>query len=310
MKLTVAILILLSVLFLMRTSEVSSAKKVYTDHPLIAAYEGSKIYSKKNKEYDEYELFMGYDKQQKAYISQTLEGKITQILYVNPAERSALEIYRNYQQAIDKEGAEIIFECNQKKNLQCMNSYVGANLRSKFNINSIGNNTGRYMVSKLKNEQYSAYLVIGVIDKYTDIHVIEVRDMETDKVTFNLQTMQNDIDKQGFVVIEGLYFDTDKSELKGSSKEALEITAMLLNQRPELDFFVVGHTDSQGDLDYNMNLSKGRATAVMLALINDYAIAQSRLLAYGVGPLSPIASNAQAAGMSKNRRVVLVQQTR
>lgn len=307
MKQLFAIFVLLSVVFLVSTFEVFAAKKVHTDHPLIAAYSGSKIYSKKSKEYDEYELFKGYNKQQKAFITETLEGKVTQILYVNPAERSALEIYRNYQQALVKEGAKVIFECNQGKNLQCMDSYVGANLRSKFNINSIGNKTGRYMVSKVNNEQYSAYLVIGVIDKYTDVHVIEVRDMETDKVVFNLATMQNDIDKQGFVVIEGLYFDTDKSELKATSKEALDITALLLNQRPELNFFVVGHTDSQGDLDYNMNLSKGRATAVMSALVSDYNIARSRLSAYGVGPLSPIASNAQATGMSKNRRVVLVQ---
>jgi outer membrane protein OmpA-like peptidoglycan-associated protein len=162
-----------------------------------------------------------------------------------------------------------------------MNNYVGANLPSKFSINSIGNKSGRYRVSKVKNEQYSAYLVIGVIDKYTDGHVIEV-----------------------------LYLDSDKSVLKASSKEALEITASLLNKRPELDFFVVGHTDSQGDFGYNMDLSKGRATAVMSALVNDYNIARSRLLAYGVGPLSPIASNEQAAGMSRNRRVMLVQQSR
>jgi outer membrane protein OmpA-like peptidoglycan-associated protein len=310
MKQLFTILILFSALPWLSTTEVFAAKKVHTDHPLIAAYEGSKIYSKKSKEFDEYELFKGYDKQQKAYVSETLVGKITQILYVNPKERSAFEIYRNYQQALDQEGAEIIYECNQAKNRQCVDSYVGATLRIKFNINSIGNKTGRYMVSKLQNEQYSAYLVIGVIDKYTDIHVIEVREMETDKVVFNLQTMQNDIDKQGFVVIEGLYFDTDKSELKASSKEALEITALLLNQRPELDFFVVGHTDSQGEFGYNMDLSKGRATAVMSALVDDYNIARSRLLAYGVGPLSPIASNAEAAGMSKNRRVVLVQQSR
>ena len=294
-------------LFLLISVDVIAAKQVHTDHPLIAAYEGSKIYSKSIKEYDEYQLFKGYDKAQKQYLTETLEGKITLILYTNPPERSALEIYRNYQQAVNKVGAEIIFECNQAKDRECIDSYVGANLRKKFNIHGIYNNTGRYMISKLNNDQYNAYLVIGVIDKYTDVHIIEMRDMETDKVTFNLETMQNDIDKQGFVIIEGLYFDTDKTELKPSSKAALDITASLLQQKPELHFLVVGHTDSQGELNYNMELSKGRANAVMSALVQDYAIAASRLSAHGVGPLAPIASNADASGMAKNRRVVLVQ---
>lgn len=307
MKLFYSNIVMLISLLCMNPVQGFAAKQAFTDHPLVAAYEGSKIHSKKSKEYDEYELFKGFDKAKKKYITETLEGKITQILYINPAKRSTLEIYRNYQQAIDKEGAEIIFECNQGKERQCMDQYVGASLRSTFNINSIYNKSGRYMITKLKNEQYSAYLVIGVGDKYTDVHVIEVRDMETDKVSFNLESMNSDIEKQGFVVIQGLYFDTDKTELKSSSKEALEITARLLQQKPELVFLVVGHTDSQGELNYNMDLSEGRATSVMSALINDYDIGMSRLSAHGVGPLSPIASNANTKGMAQNRRVVLVQ---
>ena len=58
------------------------------------------IYKKQNKEFDEYQLFKGYDKQQKSYLTETLEGKITQLLYVNPAKRSTLEIFRNYKRSI------------------------------------------------------------------------------------------------------------------------------------------------------------------------------------------------------------------
>ncbi|WP_339725495.1 OmpA family protein [uncultured Paraglaciecola sp.] len=299
--------VLLTPLLYVNTSEVLAAKEVKTDHPLIAAYEGSKIYRKKSKEYDEYELFKGYDKAQKDYISETLEGKITQILYINPTNRSEFEIFKNYQQALNKEGATTIFECNQGNNLQCMDQYVGANLRKKFNINSIVNKSGRYMVSQLQNEDYNAYLVLGVNDKYTDIHVIELREMETDKVSFNLESMHSDIEKKGFVVIQGLYFDTDKTVLKASSKQALELTAQLLKQKSESEFLVVGHTDSEGNLSYNMDLSKGRATAVMSALIDEYNIERARLSAYGVGPLAPIAANTDAQGMAQNRRVVLVQ---
>ncbi len=284
-----------------------AAKKTHTDHSLIAAYEGSKIYSKKFKEFDEYELFKGFDNEKKEFITEYLEGKVTKILYTNPKERSELEIYRNYKQAIDKEGAEVIFECNQGRNLQCINRYVGANLRKRFGINGIGNKSGRYMINKLQNDQYNAYLIVAVGDKYTDIHIVEMKEIEMDKVVFNLESMTNDIEKQGFVVIEGLYFDSDKTELKSTSKDALDVTATLLKEKSDLSFLVVGHTDSKGELGYNMDLSKGRASAVMSALINNYDINAERLSAHGVGPLAPIASNAEASGMAKNRRVVLVQ---
>ncbi|WP_299077452.1 OmpA family protein [uncultured Paraglaciecola sp.] len=283
------------------------AKKTHTDHPLIAAYQGSTIHSKKSKEFDEYELFRGYDKQQKSYITETLEGKITQILYVNPAQRSTLEIYRNYRQALDQQGTDITFECNQGKNRQCMDQYVGASLRSTFNIHSIYNKSGRYLIANLDNAKYSAVLVIGVGDKYSDVHVIEKRAMETDKVSFNLDSMNSDLEKKGFVVLQGLYFDTNKTALKASSKDALEIISALLKQKSEVSFLVVGHTDSQGELGYNMDLSKGRAAVVKSTLQKDFRIKPSRLSAHGVGPLSPVASNKEAIGMAQNRRVVLVQ---
>ena len=80
-----------------------AAKKGKTDHPLVKPYEGSKIYSKDVKEFDEYNVFKGWDKATKKYNTQTLEGKITGIRYKNPPERSVLELYRNYQSALEKE---------------------------------------------------------------------------------------------------------------------------------------------------------------------------------------------------------------
>ena len=70
---------------------------------------------------------------------------------------------------------------------------------------------------------------------------------------------------------------------------------------------VVGHTDNVGSLDYNMTLSKQRAIAVERALVGDYGIAQTRLEAWGVGYLSPVASNQSEDGRALNRRVELVE---
>lgn len=70
---------------------------------------------------------------------------------------------------------------------------------------------------------------------------------------------------------------------------------------------IVGHTDSQGELDYNMDLSTRRARAVEAALVSNYGIAKNRLSAWGVGYLSPVATNRSEAGREKNRRVELVE---
>ncbi len=285
---------------------VFAAKKLKTNHPLVTPYAGSSIYSKDVKQYDEYRVFKGWNKETKKYNTQILEGKITKILYKNPPERSVLELYRNYQSALEKEGVTILYECNQA-NMECVDGYVGAHLRQQFGIKAIGNKSGRYMFAKLDQEEQTAYLALAVGKQSTDVHVIEMKKMETGKVALNLAALTEDLGKQGFVVIEGIYFDSDKTELKPESNPAIDEVAKLLKERPDLKLYVVGHTDMQGSLSHNMSLSEGRAKAVVARLVNGHGIVAERLEGRGVGPLSPVASNNKEGGRAKNRRVVLVQ---
>jgi outer membrane protein OmpA-like peptidoglycan-associated protein len=84
--------------------------------------------------------------------------------------------------------------------------------------------------------------------------------------------------------------------------------AKLLQGDPTLKLYVVGHTDNQGALDLNMDLSRKRAEAVLTALTTKYAVPATRLKAYGCGPYAPVASNGSEDGRAKNRRVELVKQ--
>jgi len=68
----------------------------------------------------------------------------------------------------------------------------------------------------------------------------------------------------------------------------------------------VGHTDSTGNLDYNIDLSERRAESLVEFLVNNYNIDQNRLNSFGVGPLAPKATNETENGRAKNRRVELV----
>ena len=68
----------------------------------------------------------------------------------------------------------------------------------------------------------------------------------------------------------------------------------------------MGHTDNQGGLESNFDLSKRRAAAVKDMLVKQYGIAADRLTANGVSYLAPVSTNGNDAGRGKNRRVELV----
>jgi len=287
-------------------SHAFAAREVKTDHPLLSAYEGSSIHSKEVKQFDEYRVFTGYNKQTKEYTSKMLEGTVTKILYKNPPQRSELELYRNYRSALEGEGVEVLYECNQSSK-QCVDDHIGARVRQKFGLHALGNKGGRYIFTRLDQEDQIAYLILAVGEKNTDVHIVAVKKMQTGKVSVNLEVLTEGLDKKGFVVVEGIVFDTDKTTLKPASKATIEEVANLLNSRPDLKLYVVGHTDMQGSLAYNQILSEGRAQTVVTSLVSEHGIAASRLEAKGLGPLAPVANNAVKGGRAKNRRVVLVQ---
>jgi outer membrane protein OmpA-like peptidoglycan-associated protein len=83
--------------------------------------------------------------------------------------------------------------------------------------------------------------------------------------------------------------------------------AKLMKARPDLRLPVVGHTDNQGRLDYNMDLSRRRAAALDEALAQSHGIDTARLTPVGVGFLAPVASNHDDRGRAANRRVELVE---
>ena len=103
---------------------------------------------------------------------------------------------------------------------------------------------------------------------------------------------------------QGVYFDTNKSSVKGTSEETLNKLAGIFKEYPKSIILVEGHTDSAGPDEYNMNLSKQRAQSV-----TNYLIAQgidaSRFTTKWYGENQPVASNDTSEGKAKNRRVEL-----
>jgi outer membrane protein OmpA-like peptidoglycan-associated protein len=137
--------------------------------------------------------------------------------------------------------------------------------------------------------------------------IIRKEAMKQDVVA-DAASLAGSIGESGRAAIYGIYFDTDKSDIKPESKPALDEIVKLLKSDAKLNLYVVGHTDNAGPFEHNMKLSQARAGSVVNALVMNGGIAATRLKAYGVGSLTPVATNKIDEGRAKNRRVELVAQ--
>ncbi len=137
---------------------------------------------------------------------------------------------------------------------------------------------------------------------------LEAKAREQKMVTIRASELGQSIASSGKVAIYGIYFDVDKADLKPESKSQLDEIGALLRADMALKLVVAGHTDNQGGVSHNMELSKKRADAVVAALVSGYGVAPDRLAAQGMGSAAPVASNGDETGRAKNRRVELVKQ--
>ena len=299
------------------------------DHPTVTRYTGSFIDGYEVKDFDEYTLPLGPAVKDAAgrrvpSKKETLEGRITRILYRGPEGRSTLEILRNYQAALESAGFETLFTCTDKEcgflfhwifyhereqlllNTKTSGSAfaIPQNLRYVAAKGSVGGATVHVSVLVAFDAGFSKLSKRPV----TLLEVVESPAMDTGMVTVKAAAMAKGIDSTGHIALYGVYFDTDSADIKPESSATLEEMSKLLQSRPSLKLQVVGHTDSQGDYEHNMDLSRRRAAAVATSLASRYGVDSGRLRAAGVGPLSPVASNDTPEGRAKNRRVELVKQ--
>jgi OmpA-OmpF porin, OOP family len=116
------------------------------------------------------------------------------------------------------------------------------------------------------------------------------------------------ISSSGRYVTHGILFDTDSDRIKSESAPVIKLIAQGLEKNPALKLLIEGHTDSVGNADHNLDLSKRRAEAVKTVLVSQFNVDAARLTTTGLGAAKPIDSNDTPQGRSQNRRVELVKQ--
>jgi outer membrane protein OmpA-like peptidoglycan-associated protein len=109
---------------------------------------------------------------------------------------------------------------------------------------------------------------------------------------------------EGLVVTfeSGLMFDFDSDKLRSESKKNLDNLASSLANFGDSKLLLVGHTDSQGSDEYNLDLSRRRADAVA-AYLESRGVSTTRVQTSGRGETEPVASNDTDPGRQQNRRV-------
>jgi outer membrane protein OmpA-like peptidoglycan-associated protein len=107
------------------------------------------------------------------------------------------------------------------------------------------------------------------------------------------------------IVVEfssNVLFAFDKSDLSADSKVNLQKLVTVLDNYPDTDIEVQGHTDSKGSNSYNMSLSERRAKSVT-GYLTDKDIVANRLTTKGFGETAPKYENDTESDRAKNRRV-------
>lgn len=167
----------------------------------------------------------------------------------------------------------------------------------------IGNNVGGGGNGEL------GAVIGGIIGGGAGVLVGDKMDKQAQQIEEEVPGAQVERVDQGIVVTfedgSGVYFATNKYNINSDSQTTLNKLIAVFNENPDTNLLVIGHTDSSGNADYNMTLSKNRANSVT-SYLKQNGIGSARLTTNWFGEEKPVHDNATPKGRAKNRRVNIV----
>ena len=236
------------------------------------------------------------------------------------------ELQQNTKNLLDSTTVQLN-SCNEEKEaaLAQLGTLTEQNQFLKANNQDLINNIGNLTTLSKKGADNLERSLESMKEK--DIRIQRMQDAVTkkDSVTLALVTSlkgvlgnmsDEDIEinvEKGVVYVsisDKLLFRSGSYTVTSRAREVLGKVAKVVNDKPELEFMVEGHTDNvpinKDGIQDNWDLSVMRATAVVRILENDFAVAPSRMTAAGRSYYLPIADNDTAANRAKNRRTRIV----
>lgn len=114
-----------------------------------------------------------------------------------------------------------------------------------------------------------------------------------------------DTDRGLVMTLGDVLFDTGEAELKNSASRTVLKLVQFLQLNPKRVVRIEGYTDSTGNPDDNLRLSRDRAQSVADMLV-DLGVDEKRIKVIGYGDQYPVEANASERGRAQNRRVEIV----
>ncbi|MEZ4458029.1 MAG: OmpA family protein [Gemmatimonadales bacterium] len=251
-----------------------------------------------------------------------IEGVIRSRVFVRPAERTNLEVFRSYQRELGAAGFETVVSGTPNRAMQnrIWEMYRASDVPihgrryratddrvASADLARIETFVDYYLVARQVRPERTLYVAI-LISRDQGLYLVDeltAAGMAAGTVTLTLDAMKSAMAESGKVAIYDVRFATGSAVIDPASAEALKVIAAFLAATPGR-FYVVGHTDDTGGLEDNLRLSEQRAAAVKAALVADHGVKPDRLETRGVGPLAPVGTNAEESGRALNRRVEVV----
>ena len=169
----------------------------------------------------------------------------------------------------------------------------------------------------LANENYSRAIETGrqsavqltvAIERAKQIEVIETEILNHANAIPGVETNQT---KKGVLIrFSGQLFEQGSSEINPKSFPMISQLAEVIKAFADYDVRIEGHSDSIGDADVNLKLTKKRANVFTKYLAGKCSVPPGRMTSIGLGENYPIADNRSKAGRGKNRRIDTIILTR
>ncbi len=123
------------------------------------------------------------------------------------------------------------------------------------------------------------------------------------RVAVGAPDMRSKLITEGRLVTRGILFDVNSDKIKPESYGTLKEIAKVLSDNADVKVRIIGHTDSDGSDESNLDLSKRRAASIKNSLASEFGIDAARMETDGKGESEPAADNNTAEGKANNRRV-------
>jgi OmpA-OmpF porin, OOP family len=159
--------------------------------------------------------------------------------------------------------------------------------------------SGKYLMILTQGSEYALYVnKKGYLFRSLNFNYSAITDFQP--ITLDIELEQ--ATEGTIAILQNIFFDVDKYELKEKSKTELARIIDFLERNEKIKIEISGHTDNVGSDLYNKQLSKLRAEAVFKYLIS-HGIKSERLTYKGYGSDHPVASNDSEQGRQQNRRI-------